>query len=129
MWRDEKLRQRDEGVKDRPCLIILAVRVEGEATIVSVAPITHRKPPQNAKAVELPSRTKQRLGLDNVRSWIVTDDLNEFAWLGPDIRATGPGGPGQFAYGFVPREIFSAVKAAILAHITARGLRISRRRD
>jgi hypothetical protein len=105
LWRDEAVRGREEGRKDRPCVVVLAVRARGEELVVTVAPITHSPPSATARAVELPAPTKQRLGLDEARSWIFTDDLNRFVWPGPDLRPV-PGRSDTFAYGLIPAALW-----------------------
>jgi mRNA-degrading endonuclease toxin of MazEF toxin-antitoxin module len=127
LWRDEQLRLCEEGAKDRPCVVVLSLRTQGEKLIVSVAPITHRKPRDDEHAVEIPAESKKRLGLDAARSWIVTRELNEFFWPGPDVRAIGRVQGKRFAYGFVPRGVFAEVKAGILLHIRERALRVAKR--
>jgi hypothetical protein len=68
LWHDEHVRGQEEGVKDRPCVIVLAKHIVGENTMITVAPITHTPPLKPEKAVEIPLPTKQRLGLDTARS-------------------------------------------------------------
>lgn len=114
LWRDEALKGREEGVKDRPCVIILSVQRQAGALVVTVAPITH-SPPQNQRlALEIPVETKHRLGLDDRRSWIVLHDLNQFVWPGNDLRAISPNND-AFAYGILPRRIYRAVRERVLA--------------
>jgi hypothetical protein len=63
---------RDEGRKDRPSVIVLAVeRPANDTTVVVVLPITHAAPADPAAAVEIPAAVKRHLGLDDERSWIV----------------------------------------------------------
>jgi hypothetical protein len=111
------MRGREEGSKDRPCVVILAVRRQGDELVVSVAPVTHTPPPTGSGAVEIPAATKQRLGLDTQRSWIITHEVNRFVWPGPDIRPLPSGG---FAYGLLPRGLYNPVKAAVLEHVRRR---------
>src|SRR5258708_658972 len=69
----------DEGSKDRPGVIVLAVTREADdVTIVTVLPITHRAPADPASAIEIPAAVKRHLGLDDSRSWIVVFEGNEF---------------------------------------------------
>jgi hypothetical protein len=58
-------------VKDRPCAVVLVVLREGEHPIVRVLPVTHTPPANPADALEIPTLTKERLGLDSERSWVV----------------------------------------------------------
>ncbi|MFM9975369.1 MAG: type II toxin-antitoxin system PemK/MazF family toxin [Beijerinckiaceae bacterium] len=107
LWRSEAERDREEGGKDRPCAVVLATKrgPEGKTTVV-VAPITH-SPPQDPKtAIEIPDAMKARLGLDDTRSWIVTNDLNYFVWPGSDVRPVNPRKPEQgIAYGYLSQHI------------------------
>jgi hypothetical protein len=62
----------EEGAEDRPCAVILALDDEDGGTRVLVLPITHTPPSDPSTAVEILLQTKQRLGLDFERSWIVS---------------------------------------------------------
>ena len=88
-------------MKDRPCVIVLAKRTVGETTMITVAPITHTPPLNLEEAVEIPLSTKQRLGLDTARSWVMVNEVNRFLWPGPDLRPI-PEHDGAFAYGDIP---------------------------
>ena len=99
LWLSEYEQGREEGVKDRPCVIVVAIEDDNGSSMVTVAPITHSMPTAPEAAVEIPAATKRRLGLDDARSWVVVSEGNRFAWPGPDIR---PIAPGQFDYGFLP---------------------------
>jgi len=126
LWRDQQDRGRDEGVKDRPCVVVLAVRQDEGERIVTVAPITHT-PPLNAQdAIELPVATKRRLGLDEERSWIVATELNRFPWPGPDLRPI-PGKPGVFVYGGLPRRLMLQLRERITELHRDRRFRMVRR--
>lgn len=114
LWRDEALRGLEEGVKDRPCVVILAVETAGGDTVVTVAPITHAPPRHPETAIEIPAATKRRLGLDGERSWIIAADLNRFVWPGVDLRPVTPGS-GRFDYGLILGSVYLAVKERVLA--------------
>lgn len=102
LWHREAMQGREEGRKDRPCAIVIAAK----SGLVVVAPITHTLPSPETTAVELPVDAARRLGLDDDRSWIVTDDLNMFRWPGYDVRpATGT----SWAFGRLPPAIMKAV--------------------
>ena len=110
--RDEALKGREEGRKERPCVIILAVQSVDGRTVATVAPVTHLPPERPEHAVEIPVATKRRLGLDEQRSWIIAADLNRFVWPGPDLRAAGSG---RAAFGLLPTVLFHEVKEKVLA--------------
>lgn len=112
LWGDQQDQGREEGAKDRPCVVILAVRQEEGERLVTVAPITHTLPRDPKEAVELPAATKRRLGLDDERSWIVATEMNRFLWPGPDLRPVS-GRPGAFAYGSLPRQLMLQLKERI----------------
>jgi hypothetical protein len=117
LWRREADAGREEGVKDRPCAIILATEIVDGETVVYVLPITHAAPLAADDAIELPQATKMRLGLDYDRSWIVISEGNSFVWPGPDLRPV-PGGTA--AYGLLPRAVFNTVRTRFLDRIRAR---------
>ncbi len=127
LWHDEYLAGREEGVKDRPCAIVISLSNEEGDTVVLVAPITHAKPADPSEAVEIPRATKRRLGLDDNQSWIIVTELNRFVWPGPDLRPISREYPGRFAYGLLPGTLFARVKAAIKAQIEGRRLRTTTR--
>ncbi|HEX7761425.1 MAG TPA: hypothetical protein VF459_18105 [Caulobacteraceae bacterium] len=81
LWRREHRAGQDEGLKDRPTVIVLAVERERDgATMVTVLPITHSAPASVGDAVEIPAAVKRHLGLDDQRSWVVVAEGNEFVW-------------------------------------------------
>jgi hypothetical protein len=112
LWRHESGAGRESGAKDRPCAIVLTTQMEDGDIVVLVAPITHTPPSHPDLGVELPTATKQRLGLDEQRSWVVVSDLNKFVWPGPDLR---PIAPGRFDYGLLPASLFEEIRQKILA--------------
>jgi mRNA-degrading endonuclease toxin of MazEF toxin-antitoxin module len=83
LWHHEHQAGREEGQKDRPSVIVLAVEREADdATIVTVLPITRGPPADPNSAVEIPLPVKRHPGFDDDRSWIVVDEGNEFLWPG-----------------------------------------------
>jgi hypothetical protein len=115
LWAREHDRGREEGVKDRPCAVLLATRTDEGDLRVIVLPITHAPPHDPEYAVEVPASTKRRLGLDDDQSWIVLAEGNAFAWPGPDLRFTPGGGPESIALGFLPAALFSGMRDRFLA--------------
>jgi hypothetical protein len=93
----------------------VATTDEDGDTRVYVAPITHVRP-DDPHVVELPAAVRRRLGLDEAPSWIVTSEVNRFIWPGYDLRPIDRGRPDSFAWGFLPTEVFAAVKRGILAN-------------
>jgi hypothetical protein len=109
LWHQEYRAGREEGVKDRPCVIILSVRdVANGTTVVRVAPITHAMPDNPNAAMELPQAVKRHLGLDTGRSWIIIDEINEFTWPGFDLRPV-TSAHDSFAFGFLPPRLFATL--------------------
>jgi len=128
LWRDQRRSGATEGRKTRPCAIVVATADEDGDIRVYVAPITHIKP-DDPYAVQVPAAAKRRLGLDDAASWIVTGELNRFIWPGYDLRPIARDKPGTFAWGFLPIEVFAAVKRGIAAHQQARRLGLTSRDD
>ncbi len=102
LWERAAREGREEGVKDRPCAIVLVLLREGDAPIVRVLPVTHSAPADPADALEIPLPTKQRLGLDSGHSWVVLTEANDFVWPGPDLRPAVSGDLSSVAYGMLP---------------------------
>jgi len=113
LWHDERRRGVEEGRKDRPCAIVLAVRDADGDTLVYVAPVTHREPDAGA-GIEVPAMVKRQLGLDAQRSWIVTSELNRFVWPGFDLRPIRRDRPDVFHWGYLPVGLFDALRRAIV---------------
>ena len=124
LWQSEYRRGREEGVKDRPCAVILVTTDNKLEKIVTVLPITHTPPENPVLAVEIPKETKRRLGLDDERSWIVLTEANRFVWPGPDLRVVQPGDLSSVAYGLVPQALFKQVTAKLADAISARLARV-----
>ena len=114
LWRNEALQGREEGRKDRPCVIVLAVQAVEGRTVVTVAPITHSPPQHPDLAVEISPETKRRLGLDGERSWIIAADLNRFIWPGVDLRPRSRGAS-RYDYGPIPAGLYRELRDKMLA--------------
>jgi hypothetical protein len=119
LWTKEARAGREEGVKDRPCAIVLAIGDAQDRMRVIVLPITHTAPQPPHEGIELPQPTKARLGLDGERSWIILSEGNDFIWPGPDLRPVAGQGSGSVAYGFLPPRLFQTVRDRFLARVRA----------
>jgi hypothetical protein len=126
VWRHEYERGNEDGKKNRPCVIVLAVENEALGVRVTVAPITHQKPSGDAVGVEIPLRVKQHLGLDEDASWVIVSEVNQFTWPGYDVRPIS-GGRGTYAYGFIPPRLFASIKSAMFDVIVARRMKTTPR--
>ena len=124
LWSKERAKGATEGVKDRPCAIIVAARHDPNGDIQTiVAPITHRPPEEPAASIEIPTATCKSLGLDSGRHWLRLDELNKFAWPGYDLRLV-PGRPGRYDYGMLPPGLFRQLRDGILARQKTRAGRV-----
>jgi PemK-like, MazF-like toxin of type II toxin-antitoxin system len=126
IWRHEAAQGREEVLKDRPCVIVAAVerKANGEA-IVAVLPTTHRQHADAAKAVEIPPITKQRLGLNVDRSWVMIDEANQFVWPGYDLRKTP--GSDAYDYGLLPPRLFENIMTKARAWLKRHGMTVTAR--
>jgi PemK-like, MazF-like toxin of type II toxin-antitoxin system len=129
LWLAEYQQGREEGVKDRPCAVVLAVKNDKDETVVTVVPVTHVAPANSEDAVEIPTMTKQRLRLDADRSWIVVTEINRFVWPGADVRPVSRAEPERFDYGFLPPSLFRQVKERLGARAAARRLQSVQRTE
>ncbi len=126
LWRSEHERGLEEGAKDRPCAVLLAVTDEAGDRKVVVLPVTHTPPRDPTLAVEIPPATKRRLGLDDARSWIIIAEANRFTWPGPDLRPMKSGETSTVVYGELPADLFRKVRDTWLASSTARQAIVTR---
>jgi hypothetical protein len=120
LWKREADAGREEGVKDRPCAVVVAIEGRAGQPRVIVLPITHSPPQPPDEGIELPQQTKTRLGLDDDRSWVIVSEGNDFAWPGPDLRFLSGQGPKSAAYGFLPPRVFRAIRDRFLARYQRR---------
>lgn len=126
LWQNEARQGREEGVKDRPCVIVDAHENEYGELEVLISPITHTPPTDRERALAMPPATKQRFGFDGQNSWIITTEVNRFIWPGPDIRSVPGGGP---AYGLLPAKMTSALLEKIRTNARDRSIAVVRRDD
>ena len=129
LWREEYARSQEDGVKDRPSAVILVSRDEAGERIVTVLPISHTPPADPALAVEIPTATKRRLGLDDERSWVVLSEANRFIWPGPDLRPLRPGDAASVAFGLLPFSLFETIRRRFIAAIRAQRTATVRRSE
>ena len=119
LWSNEHERGQEEGIKDRPCAIVLVTADQAGERNVLVLPVTHVRPADPALAVEIPQATKRRLGLDEARSWVILTEANRFRWPGPDLRPASPGDPASIAHGLLPYRLFEKIRRKFIATIRA----------
>jgi hypothetical protein len=120
LWAGEYGRGQEEGIKDRPCAVVLVTSDEAGDRVVTVLPVTHTPPSDPELTVEIPLATKRRLRLDNERSWVVLSEANRFLWPGPDLRPARPRDTESVAYGQLPYALFETIRMKFLAAIRAR---------
>jgi hypothetical protein len=122
LWASEHARGQEEGLKERPCAVVLALAGKLDEQIVVVLPITHTPPADPLLALEIPAATKRRLGLDDERSWVVLSEANRFVWPGPDLRPTQPGNAASVAFGQLPYGLFETIRLKFIAALKARAV-------
>lgn len=120
LWASEADAGQEEGIKNRPCAVILVARTVENQERVYVLPITHSQPADPSLALEIPQSTKRRLGLDSERSWIVLSEANNFAWPGPDLRPAINGDAKSIVYGMLPRNFTASLRDRFVAVLERR---------
>jgi hypothetical protein len=120
LWAEEYKRGREEGLKDRPCAVVLVTTIEDDERVVTVLPISHAPPADPMLAVEIPALVKRRLKLDDERSWVVLTEANRFFWPGPDLRPSTPRDSASVAYGPLPFALFEEIRTKFIAAIRAK---------
>jgi hypothetical protein len=127
LWAREHGSGTEEGAKDRPCAIVAARQIIEGKEVVTVVPVTHTPPTDPADAIEIPPALKAHLGLDELPSWIVVTETNDFLWPGPDLRPRPRIEPSRFDYGMLPPRFFAHVRDRILqAHLHRKLNRVPR---
>lgn len=85
LWASQAAK-RSDGAKTYPVAVVVSREDRGPQPFAYVLAISHRPPSSGDRALEVPRKLKRHLGLDEEPSWIYTDELNVFAWPGPDLR-------------------------------------------
>jgi hypothetical protein len=129
LWLEEHKRGREEGVKDRPCAVILVAVDQDGDHVVTVLPISHAPPTDPDLAVEIPALVKRRLNLDEDRSWVVLTEANRFIWPGPDLRPATRGVAESVVYGPLPFALFEEIRTKFVAALRARRAGVVRRSE
>lgn len=129
LWEREARAGQEERVKDRPCAIVLVLLREGQNPVVRVLPVTHTPPVDPTSALELPLPTKERLGLDSDRSWVVLDEANDFIWPGPDLRPAVSGDLSSVAYGMLPPGFMKVLRERLLERYRAKTAAVVKRTE
>ena len=78
---NHEAQHRDEGVKERPCVV---VAIDASTNRVIVAPLS-TKGERYPNMLPVPSVVAQSANLSGPTA-VVLDDLNSFTWLGYDVR-------------------------------------------
>lgn len=123
LWADEHEEGREEGIKDRPAAVAMAVKADDGIVRVAVLPITHTPPRTAADGLEIPRAIKKHLGLDDAPSWVVLTEINVFAWPGPDLRPIPSSDPPTVLYGTLPSGFFRQLRDSFVASARARKVR------
>jgi hypothetical protein len=110
-------------------VVVVSTRNRADDVELLVAPVTTRAPAGGVTAVEIPPRVRAHLGLPEARCWIVADELNRFAWPGPDLRPIRRGDRLDPFYGSIPAALFEQLRAAIRSVAQAGRLRSTSRTD
>jgi hypothetical protein len=126
LWWNEARTGQEDARKDRPCGVMLTRITNAGRTVAYVLPITHTRPLEDEDGVAIPQATKRRLGLDTERSWIITTELNQFIWPGPDLRPTATG---EYVYGYLPAKLMRVVLDQVKKHARAKRLTTVRRTE
>jgi hypothetical protein len=117
LWSREHAKGETEGRKDRPSVVVLVVsRTPGDLAYV-LPTSTSDLEESNPWAIEIPRSIKNRLKLDERRSWINVTEFNIFTWTGYHLRPTKllPGAPEPpqqtCLYGYLPNAFLEKVTA------------------
>ena len=113
LWAREHEAGEDAGRKQRPCVVVVAVKPAGkDAVRVVVAPVTSQQPhSEDTSAIALPGALKAALNLDASPSWVICSEVNQFDWPGFDLGRTPEGAT---SYGKVPASLVQRIRDEIV---------------
>ncbi len=122
---------REDGEKVYPTAIILAKQDAGPTSIAYAVGISHKPPLAHERALEVPRKLKRWLGLDEEPAWVYTDQVNIFAWPGPDLRpgdwlSSLPSARDTCVIGALPTNWFDTVLAHVVESYTLKKVRTKR---
>ena len=117
LWHNEAENGQEEGLKERPCTIILSRKEKKVLELVTVLPVTHTAPDNRGDAIAIPADTAKRLGFDHEQSWVVISEYNQFVWPGPDIRPVPFGDQQKWEYGYIPAKLYDRIKIAMIQRL------------
>ncbi|MFC4725437.1 hypothetical protein AB6B38_13805 [Glycocaulis abyssi] len=126
LWSHEREKGRNEGSKDRPCVVVAAIiRSADGKTEVLLVPVTHSPPAAQTGAIPIPAAVSKHLGLDDGHSYIVTAEANAVSW---DDAGIVPARPGEaWTYGRLPKSLFEAIRSAMMERLRQRTLKSAKR--
>ena len=116
---------RDQG-KTRPTCLIAATDTAVRPRYVVLLPITHTPPAGDTEGIEVPTRVRQVIGLDDTPSWLIVSEHNIDEWPNAGLSPL-PGQPDTFSYGFIPPGLFARIKARYLELARSKKSRTVRR--
>ena len=107
---------RDDGAKTYPAAIVMTRDDLAPFPLAYVLGISHKPPRADERALEVLSKLKRHLGMDDQPTWIYTDQINIFAWPGPDLRlaenlSSIPSARGNCVIGALPTDWFERLKS------------------
>jgi hypothetical protein len=88
LWWREHGEGAEEGRKDRPCTIVAARQIAEGRDVVTVVPVAHTPPIDPVDPVEIPPALKKHLCLDDLPSWVVVTETNDFLWPGQSAASS-----------------------------------------
>jgi hypothetical protein len=112
VWTHEAAIGREQG-KDRPACLVAASDATAAPRFVVILPITHTPPAGDTVGIEIPTRVRRTIGLDDMPSWVIVSEHNVDEWPNGGLTPI-PGRPGTFSYGFIPPGLFALIKAKFL---------------
>lgn len=131
LWRDEEKAGRADGVKDRPCAIVLMSKERPDKSRdVYVCAITHSPPRQGETALEIPDKVAKHLNLDSERMWVKTQEVNKFIWEEGRIPFGVSKTPdGKWSYGMIPKALGQQIYEQAIANSRKDALDVVKRDD
>src|SRR5689334_22050312 len=98
LWISERGQGREEGSKNRPCAVVVALPAKDEAPLrAMLCGITHSEPTAYQEGMGIPAAVRRYLGLDEDKCWTFTSEVNIVDCDDPGLI---PVAEGQWVYAF-----------------------------
>ncbi len=99
-------------------VIVVANQIADGVRVITVVPITQRKPLPDTAVIETRPALNTHIGVDDLSSWNVVAEVNEFVWPGVDLRPLQRTDLKEYAYSVIPQGFYNKNQSIIIGSRT-----------